>query len=311
MTVESLGRAVQLYRRTATSRSALALLIANAIPLIGVLFFGWSLLTILVLYWLENGIVGFWNILKINFAQGSLLPSLPDMPAAAALSASLDPARAAALRTAWEQARQQRAAQAAQAALSGPGPIASVGRLGLSIFFTIHYGLFWLVHGIFVFALPGFAGGFGAGSATGLDGFGGQGCFDAVGYAAECSSGAFGDVVWSSVLIGGAALFLSHGASFLFNYIGRGEYLTATPGGQMAAAYGRVVILHLTIIFGAFVIAILGTPIGALLVLVVLKTAFDLGLHLRERRTADARIPADTTFGQLVRDDAPPAPPPG
>jgi hypothetical protein len=50
----------------------------------------------------------------------------------------------------------------------------------------------------------------------------------------------------------------------------------------MFAPYGRVVMLHLTILFGAFIIAILGAPIGALIVLVVLKTAFDLRLHLRQ-----------------------------
>jgi hypothetical protein len=286
MTVETLGRAIGLYRRTAESRSAIVLLMANAIPVIGVLFFGWSLITILVLYWVENGIVGFWNIFKINLAQGSLMPSLPAMPEAAALAATRNPAQAAALRSAWEQARQLRAAQPI---LSGSGRVASVGRLGLSIFFTIHYGLFWLVHGIFVFALPTFAGAFGTGGASGIsaiNAFGGDVCFDATGFAVECPSGAFGEVLWSSVLIGAVALFISHGASFLFNYIGRGEYRTASPAGQMGAVYGRVVVLHLTIIFGSLVVAFLGAPIGALLVLVVLKTAFDLGLHLRERRRA-------------------------
>jgi fumarate reductase subunit D len=37
-----------------------------------------------------------------------------------------------------------------------------------------------------------------------------------------------------------------------------------------------------TILIGGFVVAFLGAPIGALIVLVVLKTAFDLGLHRRE-----------------------------
>ena len=60
----------------------------------------------------------------------------------------------------------------------------------------------------------------------------------------------------------------------------------------MGSVYGRVIVLHLTIIFGSMVIAFLGSPIGALLVLVVLKTAFDLGLHLRERRAAAARARA-------------------
>jgi hypothetical protein len=287
VTVEALGRAVQLYRRTATSRSAIVLLLANAIPLVGVLFFGWSLLTILVLYWLENGIVGFWNVLKINLARGSLIPSLPEMPEAAALAATGTPTQAAALRAAWSQAREQRALQAAQAATAGTGAIASVGRLGLSIFFTIHYGLFWLVHGIFVFALPTFlAAANGSGGLPGLDP-----CFDAGDFPIACqTAGSFGEVAWSSVLVGGIALFISHGASFLFNYIGRGEYLTASPSGQMAAVYGRVVVLHLTILFGAFLVAALGAPIGALFVFVVLKTAFDLGLHLRERSRSGLKI---------------------
>ena len=93
--------------------------------------------------------------------------------------------------------------------------------------------MFWLVHGIFVFALPAFAGFGGDGS------FGGSApCFDATGFPIECPSGAFGEVIWSSVLIGAIALFISHGASFFLNYLGRGEYLTATPGGQMGRVYG-------------------------------------------------------------------------
>ena len=34
------------------------------------LFFGWSVWTILIVYWLENGIVGAFNVLKIGRAQG-------------------------------------------------------------------------------------------------------------------------------------------------------------------------------------------------------------------------------------------------
>ena len=53
---------------------------------------------------------------------------------------------------------------------------------------------------------------------------------------------------------------------------------------------------------GAFAVAILGSPVVALLILVGLKTALDLGLHRREHRAADARIPADTEFGKVVRE---------
>ena len=322
MTVETLGRAVDVYRRTATSRSAILLILANLIPLVGVVLFGWSLWTILVLYWVENGIVGFWNVPKLLLAQGSVLPTVvPPMPESAAWAASGgDPVKASNLRAAWEQARQaqQRALDAAAAARSSPTPGSSSssttsvfsgvrvfgqpvggsgGRVGLAIFFLMHYGIFWFVHGVFIFSLPMFFGGAGA-----FGGFG-SGAVDCVpgdlligpdGFpmpldAASC--GGFGEIVWSNVVIGAIVLFLSHGASFLFNYVGRGEYLTKSPMSQMGAPYARVVILHLTIIFGTFVVIALGTPIGALLLLVVLKTAFDLTLHLRERNGSAPQLP--------------------
>lgn len=290
MTVDTLGRALGLYRRTAATRSAVVLLIANAIPLIGVLFFGWSLWTILVLYWLENGIVGFWNVPKILLAQGAFMPALPSLPPEPALAATGDPVRAASLRTSWQQARDAQARQS----VSGPrlGGMAGAGRAVLAVFFLFHYGIFWVVHGVFIFALPSFAGSFGGAGAFGPTGSDLSGCVpnEVLGTidCAAAAAGPFGSVVWSSVAIAGVALFISHGASFLFNYIGRAEYRTATPTGQMGAVYGRVVVLHLTIIFGSFAVAFLGAPVAALLVLVVLKTTLDLGLHLRERRRADA-----------------------
>jgi hypothetical protein len=298
MTVEQLGRAVGAYRQTATSRSALLLLVANLIPLAGVLFFGWSLLTILVLYWLENGIVGLWNLPRILLAQGSVLPVLPPLPDSAARSATTSDAAAKQLQADWERTRdaQLRAAAASSgdvgatpgfARVFGTARVPSAGRAALAIFFAFHYGMFWFVHGIFVFALPDFVGGPGTALLAGCgdpDPFGNlQGCF-----------GPFGMLIWSNVAIAAAALFLSHGASFLFNYIGRGEYLTSSPTRQMSAPYGRVVVLHMTILFGAFAIAIIGAPIGALLILVGLKTAFDLGLHLREHRNSGPPLPAGT-----------------
>ena len=260
MSVETVGRAVGLYRRTAITRSAIALLIANAIPIVGVLFFGWSLITILVLYWLENGIVGFWNIPRIALAQGSVLPRSSEEP---------EPGRRVVASAALER-------------------LQLVPRAGLSIFFIAHYGIFWLGHGIFVFTLPMFGGiGSGSGGAAPCD----RPIFPEPGEipmppgdAGSCAPGAFGEIAWGSVLIGGAVLFLSHGASFLLNYVGNGEYLRTSAARQMGSAYGRVVVLHVTILIGGFVVALLGAPIGALIVLVVLKTALDLGLHRREHR---------------------------
>ena len=288
MTVESLGRAVGLYRRTATSRSAIVLLVANLIPLVGVLFFNWSLLTILVLYWIENGIVGFWNVPKIVMAQGSMVTMIPELPHAAAVAATGSEQRAAELEASWAKAREaqlveERARQAARQSALAPGTagmagmgaamnrLAGVGRVGLAIFFLFHYGMFWFVHGLFVFALPVFGNGFGLDSGA---------------------NGAFGDVLWTNVLLAAGALFISHGASFLLNFIGRGEYIVTSAARQMATPYSRVIVLHLTIIFGSMVVAFLGAPIGALVVLIGLKTAFDLGLHLREHRSSGPPLPA-------------------
>jgi hypothetical protein len=50
----------------------------------------------------------------------------------------------------------------------------------------------------------------------------------------------------------------------------------------MTAVYGRVVVLHLTIIFGSIAVAALGSPIWILVVLVIAKTILDLGFHARE-----------------------------
>lgn len=280
--VESLGRAFDLYRRTSVTRSAVALLIANAIPLVGVVFFGWSLLTILVLYWIENGIVGFWNIPRLLLAQGSLIDR-----------ETLDQRLAAqdALPPAATPERQDARNQLAMMARLGRAGVPGIGRAGMAAFFLVHYGLFWFVHGIFVFALPTFGGAFLASGSGCIDGYPPVPDFPfAPGFLEGACPSPFGAVLWGSVTLAAVALFISHGASFLLNYVWGGEYRTASPATQLFAVYGRVVVLHVTIIVGAFAVALLGAPVAALVVLVVLKTAYDLRLHLREHQAAAARL---------------------
>jgi len=84
-------------------------------------------------------------------------------------------------------------------------------------------------------------------------------------------------------------LAASHLFSFLWNYIGRGEYRLASAPELMTKPYARVVVLHLTILFGGFGVQALGSPLWALVLLVVLKTGIDLAAHLREHRKAAAR----------------------
>ena len=115
-----MDRIVAWYRVGSSLGAVAALVIANLIPLIGVLFFDWSVWNILVIYWLENGIVGVINVLKMSAATGE---------EATGFTAALT--------------------------INGQ-PATSVSKLGLIPFFAMHYGIFWFVHGIFVLLLPTF-----------------------------------------------------------------------------------------------------------------------------------------------------------
>jgi hypothetical protein len=232
-------RTVAAYRVNSSAIAVALLVITNMIPLGGVLWLGWSLMLILALYWAENGVVGVINVMKILTAQGTT-PS----PSAARWSVNGRPA-------------------------------ASLTRLGTAGFFTIHYGLFWVVHGIFVFTfIP---------AMTGLAGFGGFGP-GFVFITGPVGQPSLPGVDASVFAFGVVGLAISHGVSFWLNYLGRGEYRTLSPADVMIQPYGRLVIMHLTIILGAFVSIFLGTPLGSLIVLVVLKTGLDLAFHLRQHR---------------------------
>jgi hypothetical protein len=52
-------------REHAARHQQLALILANLVPLAGVLFWDWDIFNIVVLYWFENVIIGGINILKM------------------------------------------------------------------------------------------------------------------------------------------------------------------------------------------------------------------------------------------------------
>src|SRR5207237_9750910 len=51
------------------SPSLFALVLANAVPIAGVLFLGWTVFPLVLLYWLENVVVGGFNVAKMLLAQ--------------------------------------------------------------------------------------------------------------------------------------------------------------------------------------------------------------------------------------------------
>ena len=70
--------------------------------------------------------------------------------------------------------------------------------------------------------------------------------------------------------------------SFFVNFVGRREYAGETISALMIAPYRRIIVMHLTIIFGGGLVMLLDTPAPALALLVAIKTAVDWRAHRRE-----------------------------
>jgi hypothetical protein len=151
------------------------------------------------------------------------------------------------------------------------GPAHHAAKLFFVPFFTFHYGMFCFVHGVFVFALLGEGGFMGGGGGTGLE------PFDV--WNSSLKALQEQHLVWAVLALAGSHLW-----SFFTNYLGKGEYRRMTLPMLMIQPYGRIVVLHLAIILGAFATIALGSPVLVLLILIVGKSILDLKLHLRERK---------------------------
>ena len=194
--------------------SAVVLVLANLVPLVGVFLFDWQVFDILMLYWAENIVIGLGNVLRMAVCRG-------------------------------------------------------VRRWIPALFFTVHYGVFCFVHLSALTALFGES----AGIATADQYF----------FAMPVTE------AWKSpVWIGIVAIAASHLFSCFNNLIAAGEYRRTHPMALMHRPYGRIVVLHVAIIVGGFLVELLGSPVLMLAVLIVLKIAMDLKLHGTERRIFDA-----------------------
>lgn len=79
-----------------------------------------------------------------------------------------------------------------------------------------------------------------------------------------------------------AALFISHMISFMSNFIGKREYERKTVRQLMAAPYSRIVLMHVTLIFGGFITLLLHDPVPVLLLFILIKTLMDARAHMKE-----------------------------
>lgn len=194
--------------------STAALVIANALPVVGVLFLRWKVFPLILLYWLENVVVGAFNVLRLAVAN-------PKDPAG------------------W------------------------LGKLFFIPFFCIHYGMFIFVHGVLLFAFFG---------------------RDVTGDTFPVPFGVPAAIRRTGIEFAVLAIVVSHGVSFLTNYIRGGEYQRVSLQQLMHQPYNRVVVLHMAILGGGFAMMALGSPMYGLLLLIVLKTATDIAAHRAERK---------------------------
>ena len=206
--------------------SSIAILIAlNALPIYGVINWGWQSFDLIFLYWLENLIIGAFTILRmlVRPYRHSIDLVLP---------------------------------------------------LFFVPFFTVHYGIFCLVHGAFIFSL------FGPDSFT--------------------SGGLTGPLlnIWpvlhhNNLLWAAASLLLLQLFDLLRDIRLHGLEF-ASGRDLMVAPYRRIFVLHITILASGFALAALDEPMAGLILLVVLKTVFDI-YHWKK----DAAGQAEERKGEL------------
>ena len=183
------------------------LVLANFIPVFGVLFLDWDVFYLLLLFWCENVIIGFFGILKMLF--------------------------------------------------SGSGVF-------LSTFFTVHYGGFMFGH---LMVLVGMFSGF-------------EGGPDSPG-----PSEVLREVILNNgTLITIAALIISHGWSFVANFLRTDERSQLTGSQAMSMPYKRMIITHIALLAGGFFLTEMGQPLVGLLLLMGMKIALDVVFHRREHR---------------------------
>ena len=240
----ALGR---LEPRQARWLSATVLVAVNLWPLAQVLTGAWQPGDVLVFFWIENLVVWLVTVVKILTARGRPVASAPT---AGALAGRAD----------------------------GASGLAGCGRPVLAVFFTFHYGIFTLVHGVFTWVLA-----------------------SSIGVTTSRST-------YVSALL---LLAISHGVSLALYWFVRGERDLVAPATAMMQPYLRVVILHVVVLASFFLImstlvrgganggAVPTQPFGWLgtaadtldlrlwpaVLLVGIKIVVDLVTHLRQHRS--------------------------
>jgi len=221
-----------VLREKKDTLSLIFLIVVNLLPLVGVFFFDWDALSIILLYWSENLILGGYTILKMILVRVEK-------------------------------------------------PVEHFAKLFVIPFFCLHYGAFCAGHGFFILM---FATAFEAGN-------------EIVPFARTGGEWP-GPLVFLQLLLNVVmylwrhrppgmvlpflGLVVSHGVSFVQNYLVLGEYRETSLRKVMESPYYRIVLLHVAIIAAGVPVMLLGSPAPLLVILIMLKLAMDIRLHNRE-----------------------------
>jgi hypothetical protein len=136
----------------------------------------------------------------------------------------------------------------------------------LSSFFAMHYGMFTLVHGVFALVVGSFFGG------------------------ASANAGAWAGLDWLSFAAAALSLVAIHLTDWLRWRAAEG-WNEGSADGQMFAPYGRVIVMHLTVLGGAFILAATKAPVAYVALLAVLKTFIETGWAMMGQKESAAAGP--------------------
>ena len=203
--------------------SALVGLVANLIPLAGVLYWGWDTFQLLMLYWVETAILAFWTLMRLS-----------------------------------QLSKEECGTLTVNGRVTQATPFSLVG------FFSLHAGMFILVHLVFLWAL--FSGEWLKNIQNVHDFF-------------------YGLFVVHGLWIGLLMMFVTHLVSFLVNAKPVAETTAdgkkSDPvGGIVGGLYARIVIMQVAIIFGAWFSRSTGS-MAPLLIVIGLKSLGELAWSIR------------------------------
>lgn len=214
-------------RKARIALSLAVLLVANLLPLAGVVLWGWKLFDLIVIYWLETLVIGGFGIMQMALTAG------------------------------WFA-------------------------LFVVPFFIVHFGGFMVGHFVFLNMMFG-------------DRSGGLSALPTRLHDMIVSDG-----LWLALI----GLAISHGLGFLFTFLLpwlrrrwqgrplREEADAGSAGNVMFGPYKRVMIMHVSILLGAFLVSVFGNNFAFLALLVALKTASDLYVLRRQWKREGSTTPA-------------------